>query len=167
MHCTNCGRVNVPPSGPSDADILFVASAPTKYDVKAMKPWTGDAGRLLQTELRRAGIIYANCRVTNLWQHAKVKECDITNHIGFVLDEMKDRPVVILMGADAVGYFTDEKVSEVNGLRVGPSPRLPKSIGQAYAIFNPAIAMHDKLGEIRWGFKNIKENIDASQRFKR
>ncbi len=112
-------------------------------------------------------MIYANCRVTNLWQHAKVKECELVHHIEFVLAEMKDRPVVILMGADAVDYFTNEKVSEVSGLLVGPSPRLLKSIGQTYAIFNPAIAMHDKLGEIRWGFNNIKEHIDASQRFPR
>ena len=167
MHCNHCGRVNVPPSGPSNANILLVANAPTKYDVKAMRPWTGDAGRLLQTELRRAGMIYNNCRVTNMWQHKKVKECDLIYHVEFVLEEMKDRPVVILMGADTVSYFTVEKVSEVSGLRVGPSPRLPKSIGLTYAIFNPAIAMHDKLGEIRWGLKNIKENIDVSQRFER
>ena len=116
--CDICGRKLVAPEGPANADILLVADSPTIFDVREGRPWTGPGGKVLRTELRRAGINYNNCRVTNMWQHVKHKDCDPASHIDAVLKEMQGRKAILLMGADAVQYFTGENVSEVSGLRV-------------------------------------------------
>ena len=159
MNFCECGRVQVPAKGPKDAKILMIGNAPTKFDVKAMTPWTGDAGTLLETELRKAGFNYLNIRITNMWQHAKVKECDLVNHLNEVLAEMKDRDTIILMGAETVNFFTGEKVSEVSGLRVTDEDWFQD--GQTvYALFNPGVAMRSKIGEVRYGLQMIKEDME-------
>lgn len=157
--------MNVPPSGPADASILLVGNAPTKFDVKEMRPWTGEAGTLLQTELRRAGINFNNVRITNMWQHAKTADCELAPHLDTVLQEMHKRPHIILMGADVVKLFTGENVSDVSGLRVDnivDSYMMPMG-ARVYALFNPAIAMHDKLGEVRHGLSRIAGEINGNK----
>ena len=93
MSFCECGRVQVPAKGPADAKILMIGNAPTKFDVKEMTPWTGEAGTLLETELRRAGFNYLNIRITNMWQHSKVKECDLVSHLYYVINH---RPSLIV-----------------------------------------------------------------------
>ncbi len=153
----------MPPEGPINADILLVADAPTQFDIKEGALWTGPGGEILRVELRRAGINYHSCRVTNLWQHVKNTDCSIDVHIDTALAEMANRRAILLMGADAVSYFTGENVSDVSGLRVDASvfakEMLPKSVGIVYALFNPAIAIHDKLGEIRFGMGRFGEAV--------
>ena len=76
---------------------------------------------------------------------------------------MANRRAILLMGADAVSYFTGENVSDVSGLRVDTldyaKEMLPKSVGMVYALFSPAIAIHDKLGEIRLGMGRFGEAV--------
>jgi uracil-DNA glycosylase len=136
----------------------MVGNAPTKFDVKEMTPWTGDAGTLLEAELRKAGFNYLNIRITNMWQHAKVKECEFHQHLDVLLAEMKGRDVIILMGAETVEYFTGEKVSEVSGLQV-TSKEWFNADDTVYALFNPGVAMRTKIGEVRHGLKMIKEDM--------
>ena len=159
MSFCECGRVQVPAKGPADAKILMVGNAPTKFDVKEMTPWTGEAGTLLETELRKAGFNYLNVRITNMWQHAKVKECDLVSHLDILLKEMKNnRDVIILMGAETVEFFTGEKVSEVSGLQV-TSEEWFNHDDTVYALFNPGVAMRTKIGEVRYGLQMIKEDM--------
>ena len=153
-YCNECGSRLMLPEGPSNADILLVADSPTQFDIKEGALWTGPGGEILRVELRRAGINYNACRITNIWQHVKSKDCSIEVHIDTVLTEMANRRAILLMGADAVNYFTGENVSDVSGLRVDTldyaKEMLPKG-PIVYALFNPAVAIHDKLGEIRFG----------------
>ncbi len=161
--CDECGRRLMPPEGPINADILLVADAPTQFDIKEGALWTGPGGEILRVELRRAGINYHSCRVTNIWQHVKSTDCSIDVHIDTALAEMANRRAILLMGADAVSYFTGENVSDVSGLRVDTldyaKEMLPKSAGIVYALFSPAIAIHDKLGEIRFGLEKFGDAI--------
>jgi uracil-DNA glycosylase family 4 len=164
MNCKGCGRHIIEPEGPPDAEILIVGDAPNQYDMHTGHLWTGEFGDLLRAELRKLGILYKNCRVTNLWQHPKDKDCDFEKyHINTVLREMDSRPVVLLLGADAVSYFTGYGVSDVSGLRVDTLPRreylIPASVGKAFALFNPAIVLHEKLGELRHGLTKYAEAI--------
>ena len=153
-YCKECGRRLMLPEGPPSAAILLVADAPTQFDVKEGALWTGSGGEILRVELRRAGINYKSCRVANMWQHVKNTDCALDVHIDTVLAEMANRRAILLMGADAVKYFTGENVSDVSGLRVDEleyaKEMLPTGL-VVYAIFSPAIAIHDKLGEIRFG----------------
>ena len=159
MNFIQCGRKLVMPEGPANANILLVGDAPTVFDVRAGRPWTGPGGTVLRTELRRAGINYNNCRITNMWQHNKVKDCDPAMHIDAALKEMRNRRAILLMGADAVHYFTGENVSEVSGLRVDEFPyaqeMLPEGVGVVYASVNAALALHDKLGEVRFAMEQF------------
>ena len=161
--CEHCGRMLVPPAGPVDAKILLLADAPTRFDVKALTPWTSNIGDLLRSELRRVRINYYDCRVTNMWRHAKHKECDVVFHLDAALAEMEDREAIVLMGANAVTYYTGKNVSDVSGLQVdaiGTTRNMvPPSVGRVYALFNPALATHGSLGEIRHGLEKIAGGI--------
>ncbi len=165
--CAGCGRYTIDPEGPTEAKILIVGDAPSQYDIKDGRLWTGDFGDLLRAELRKQGIIYKNCRVTNMWLHPKTKECEFGRyHVSEVLHEMAHRPVVLLLGAETVKYFTGYGVSEVSGLRVDTLPHrkgrlIPDSTGMVFALFNPAIVLHEKLGELRLGLEKFAEVLNG------
>ena len=158
MNCSNCGRIVIQPTGPVNAEILLVGDAPTVYDVKDGESWTGPAGEVLRNEMRMVGINYNKCRVMNMWEHAKAKDCQ--PNIDAVIQEMDGRKAVLLMGAEAVTFFTKENVSDVSGLEVQGDMLLEDTF--VFAIFSPALALHDRLGEIRFGLERfaaaIKEN---------
>lgn len=142
---------------------MIVGEAPSQYDMRDNRLWTGDFGDLLRTELRKQKILYHQCRVTNMWLHQPIKECDFEKyHVNEVLYEMEHRPTVLLLGAEATKYFTGYGVSEVSGLRVDTLPHrerrlIPDSTGMVFALFNPAIVLHDKLGELRFGLQKFSE----------
>lgn len=161
MTCDQCGRRSLLPVGPANARILLVADSPTIFDVREGQPWTGPGGQVLRIELRRVGIRYDDCRVTNMWLHPKSNDCG--GHLQHVLQEMDNRPAVLLMGADAVSHFIGLNVSDINGLRVdqmgAAKEMLPPTVGVAYAMFNPALALHDRLGEVRQAFGKFAAGI--------
>jgi len=159
--CKRCGRRIIPPEGPSNADILIVGDAPTQFDIQGGSLWTGPGGDILRVELRRVGINLKQCRLTNLWLHPKTKDCEM--HLDELYEEMKGRKFILLMGADAVTQFTSENVSDVSGLRVDKfeyAKEMLPSGSVVYALFNPAIALHDKLGEIRFGLEKFGEEMN-------
>ena len=161
--CQKCGRTILMPEGPIGAPILLVGDAPTAYDIKEGQLWTGPGGEILRMELRNAGIsMKKDCRITNMWLHAKTKQC--SEHLDELYAEMKGRKAVLLMGAEAVSHFTGENVSDVSSLRVDTLPKAQEMLPKGpivYAIFNPAIALHDKLGEIRLGMERFGEAING------
>ena len=147
--CPDCGKQLVEPCGPPRARILLLAEFPGWYETKEGKPWVGPAGRVLKDELRRVGIVYEKCRVTNLWQHAKdVGTCILSGHWQRTLVELQGKIAVLLMGSEVATHFLGAAVSDVTGTFV-QSPLLPKSVEVALAMYNPAIALHDRLGEVR------------------
>ena len=146
--CDDCGKLLVEPGGPKNADILLLAEFPGYYEIKEGKPWVGPAGDILKNELRRVGIRYEKCRATNLWQHAPSKSCDHSGHWQRTLQELAGRRAVLLMGSDVATFFLKERIANVTGTVV-QSSKLPQSVETAVAMYNPAIALHDKLGEVR------------------
>lgn len=68
----------VPAEGNPNSRICLVGEAPGKNELKAMRPFVGDAGRVLDHCLHQAGIIRAQCYVTNF-----IKEYvdDITHYV--------------------------------------------------------------------------------------
>jgi len=74
---------------------------------------------------------------------------------------------VLLLGAEATRYITGYGVSEVSGLRVDTLPHregrlIPDSTGMVFAVFSPAIVLHDKLGELRFGFQKFSEALNGT-----
>lgn len=147
------------PAGVPEAEILFVGDAPNGLDIKNDEVWTGPAGDIMRAEFRKAGISSKNIRVTNMWRHPKTKDCNFeAYHLTTLLHEMMNRKLVVLMGAEACKYFTDENVSDMNGLVV-TSEMIPSTVGKTIAMFNPALALHDRLGEIRFAINVVAETM--------
>ena len=157
--CADCGKLLVDPCGPPRSPILLLAEFPGFYEVKSGVPWTGPAGDILKKELRRVGVMFEKCRATNLWSHEKDnKTCDFAAHWQRALTELSGRRAVLLMGSDVSNWFLGISVSEVTGLMV-KSDKLPKSVEVATIIWNPAIALHDKIGEVRLGIERFAEAV--------
>lgn len=167
-NCKGCGRFILLPEGPQDASILLVGEAPSQFDIKEARLWTGDFGDLLRAELRKQRILYHQCRITNMWLHPKTKECDFEKyHVNDVLREMENRTAILLLGAETTKYFTGYNISEVSGLRVDTLPHregrlIPSSVGMVFALFNPAIVLHEKLGELRFGLQRFSEALNGT-----
>ena len=157
--CQDCGKLLVDPGGPPKADVLLLAEFPGFYEIESGTPWTGPAGDILKSELRRVGIRYEKCRATNLWQHAKdTKGCDLSGHLQRTYEELAGRKAVLLMGSEVSTQFLGANISEVTGTKVN-SKQFPGSVDIAVAIYNPAIALHDKLGEVRLGIERFGREV--------
>ena len=157
--CPDCGLLLVDPCGPPRSPILLLAEFPGFYEVKSGVPWTGPAGDILKKELRRVGIQYEKCRATNLWQHAKDNvTCTISGHWQRTISELQSRRAVLLMGSDVAKHFLGLAVSDVTGTFV-KSDLLPKSVEVALMMYNPAICLHDRLGETRLGITRFAEAV--------
>jgi uracil-DNA glycosylase len=106
----------VPFSGPEDAEILIVGEFPGDDEVEEGAPFVGKAGKILKTEMARAGIRWSKCRVGNLWQHKKNKDCDLKWHIAYFFNEFKVRKYVLMMGSEFSEYFYPGKVTDNSSL---------------------------------------------------
>ncbi|MGW8179173.1 MAG: uracil-DNA glycosylase, partial [bacterium] len=56
----------IPPTGPCPARVMIVGEAPGADEVKAMTPFVGASGRELDKMLHEAGLIRADCFITNV-----------------------------------------------------------------------------------------------------
>ena len=72
--------IKVPPTGPCPARIMIVGEAPGADEVKAMQPFVGASGRELDKMLSEAGIIRADCFITNVCKRRPPAN-DITNFL--------------------------------------------------------------------------------------
>ena len=144
--CPVCGSTLVEPYG--DSDILLVGEFPGDKEMQRGVAFVGEAGAILSYELNRVGIDLWACRVTNLWQHYQNKEIGCFEYgLKSLTMEMAGRKV-LLMGSELANYFLGEKVSKLYGLEV-QSPLFPRSIQFAMVAPNPAIALHQPVGELR------------------
>ena len=156
--CEFCGRILVLPCGPPKSPILLLAEFPGYWELRTKQPWSGPAGDILKKELRRVGVMFEKCRATNLWSHEKdLKTCEFNGHWQRTLQELSGRKAVLLMGSDVSTWFLGLPVSEVTSLVV-QSDKLPRGT-VAVAMYNPAIAQHDKLGETRLAIEKFGEIV--------
>ena len=56
----------VPPSGPTDASIVFVGEQPGRTEVQRRKPFCGPSGRELGDLMGAAGMLRTECYFTNV-----------------------------------------------------------------------------------------------------
>ena len=177
MNRTTCPICNdlllVEQGGPADSPILLVGSQPGKLEVARGVPWIGQAGRVLDAELGRAGIQRSNCRVTNLWMHDPpgmgtqkkpnpLYEPELNWHFKQLLNEMSGRPAVFIMGADTCEVFNLGAVSKISGMKV-ESTLFPKSVTLAVASVNPALALREVLGEVRLAIENFAVELKREE----
>ena len=76
------------------------------------------------------------------------------------LAEASGKKAVLLVGSDVVGAFTSYKVSDVNGLQVDSAILSAPII---YAMYNPALALHRSVGEIRFAISKFVERLEREE----
>lgn len=169
QHCPVCDKVGVTVDGPSKSPVLIILSHPDWADVITGRPFSLDplgskhpkttSGAIMQAECMHVALDLPSYRVACLWIHQemKKKECfEIGRDI--VLAEAVDRKAIILVGAQAVKYFTDYNVSDVNGLPV-TSGMLSAPI--IYPLVNPSqvLLKGAGVGELRFGLSEIANRL--------
>lgn len=162
--CEICGDLLVMPTGHADSPLLMVGAYPGWEEIKRGIPWVGNAGEVLKSELRRVGYNIRLVRLTNFWGHREPdKKDDRYNeeydyHFARLIDEMKGKKSVVLMGSQPVRIITGQNVTDVEGMVVTPIVPIPKSVEVLFAMRNPASVLTDGavVGNVRhsmerWG----------------
>lgn len=174
--CPLCRQRLVQPIGPREADILIAGEFPGWTEIKTGVPFSDRAGNILRRELRRVGINYMACRVTNLWLHAKHPggrskaqkeelEIELNWHRGQLLEELKGRRAVLLLGSDVTEALTGYHVLDVAGLNLVRLPkkalldRFAKRDTIVMAAPNPAVVYQkgQTAGELTLAFDKFAE----------
>lgn len=157
--CPICGKLMVEPTGPKNARILLVGEYPGEEEVKQGLPFVGRTGEILRAELIKAKVPYAACRVTNLWLHAKdEKNCDPAVHLNALVQEMKGREFVLMMGSDLAEAFFNCGIMDVSGLEMKDTS-FPKT--RIFMSVNPAAVIHEPHGELRLAIERFAEVINV------
>jgi len=158
--CPVCKTENtVPPYGNKQSKILLIGEFPGEDEVKKGIPFVGATGQLLRQELAYIGIDLQSLRRGNLWFHAPNKNNDCLKHgVEVIIKEAIGKKLILLIGSDAVKFFTGEKISEVNGLVV-PSDYFS---GVVMACIQPASIFQPKgtIGELRFALNNFNNKIE-------
>jgi DNA polymerase len=163
--CPSCGNRAVKASGSLSSKVLLIGEFPGINEMDTGRPFTGPAGGVLRKELSKLGVDLLQFRVTNLYIHEPIKttkkEPDKGKNcfqagLDACLEEAKGKQAILLVGSEAVEFFTGYKVSDVNGLQV-ESPMLSSPI--IYASVNPAAVFHRSLGELRFALVQFVQHI--------
>jgi uracil-DNA glycosylase family 4 len=157
--CPICNNLLLVPAAGPRSDVLLVGEEPGWQEEKVGQPFIGPAGDILRAELARVGIQYSTCRVTNLWQHAISKEAgELDYHIGLLMKELNKVKHVLFMGSECAKTLFHLSVLETAGLKV-KATWLPANIKTAMLAPNPAIVLHDTVGELRLSLKRFAEAV--------
>ena len=63
--CPNAGKTRVPYNGDTKADIFIVGESPGYDEERTGRGFVGRAGKLLDKNLHKAGIVRGNCFISN------------------------------------------------------------------------------------------------------
>ena len=146
--CPLCGDRMVFPCGDEKYDILLAGEYPGWEESQRGIPFVGETGKILDAEMMRVGINIWRTRLTNLWLHDKNKNPSCFEMgVKSLTREMEGRKV-LLMGSELATYFLNDKVMDWAGMEV-TSPLFPKSVQFVMIAPNPAVCLHQPLGEFR------------------
>lgn len=155
--CPLCKQPLVNPTGPPSAKIGLIGEFPGYEELHQLKPFVGEAGRILQLELGKIGISLWNCRVTNLWMHEQSdSDEELSWHLSQAIKWVSKCRAVLLMGSEVTQAFLEENVMAVSGMKV----KVPL-LGDKIIVCspNPAILMHTGKGELVLALNLFKKLI--------
>lgn len=118
MECPVCNRKIISPSGSPSSSILVISSSPTEEDMDAGKPFKGQYGMILRSELARYGVDLSQFRQTCLWLHTpsnKNKE-DAEWNYQQAIKEAIGKKIILLLGTEVTKIFLKKSATEVSGL---------------------------------------------------
>ena len=157
--CPNCEKLMIAPVGPNTAKLVLVGTFPGQQEIMRGIPFCGPSGDILRSELARAGIPIGNCRITNLWQHAKdEKGCDVKWHVNQMAKEIAGREFALLMGHDIAKALFDCGIMEISGLEMSHE-LFPKV--RIFMSPNPADLIREPVGEFRLALNRLTEAMNG------
>lgn len=143
-------RIKVPPSGPLDAEVVFVGRDPGAIETLKGRPFCGPAGALLDKLLAAAGLNRADILITNVVPY-QPRNNDWENHSQFDVGEgMREldallkafpRKLIVCLGAQAFGAVTQRdpnakvEITEIRGYV------FDSLYGPALATLHPAFVL--------------------------
>ena len=147
--CTLCdlhigARHSAPGAGAAPAEIMLIGEAPSAYDDRSGRPFSGPSGAFLDELLAAAGLSRAQVYLTNIVKHhpqesRELRPDEISACSGYLVREIAAvNPIVIVtLGRGALGWFL-------------PNARISSQHGQArqhrgrilLAMYNPAAGLH-------------------------
>ena len=161
-HCPVCTEPIILPYGDKDSEILFIGSEPTDDEVKYKRPFTGTVISIFKKELfRSAKLDLLSTRQVLLGIHQKMKKDCYKVSSSIVEEELKGKKKIILVGADAVMFFSGLSIDNVNGLDITDevfsytSLEIPED-AEFYALCTPNM-VYRSLGEFRFGINGLGE----------
>lgn len=166
MICPKCGADLVQSHGKADAPVLFVGEFPGQEEINRGVAFIGETGRILETELARYGFPPKDRLLTNLWLHdpdrGKGTKTLVTTpcfewSVANLLETMKGRKGVLLMGNDFANIFLHTGVMKMSGLQIR-SPLWDENL-IVYLSPNPAVCMHGGVGEFRLALQNFRRAV--------
>lgn len=153
--CPTCKQALVNPTGPLSAKIGLIGEFPGYEELHQLRPFVGEAGRILRLELGKIGIPLWNCRVTNLWMHEQSdSEDELSWHLSQAIKCVSRCRAVLLMGSEVTQAFLEENVMAVSGMRM-KVPLLKDKL--VVCAPNPAILMHTGKGEFSLSLSVLKK----------
>jgi uracil-DNA glycosylase family 4 len=160
--CKVCGNENcVPPYDPSKSKFLIVGEFPGGEEEQKGIPLVGRTGTILKQQLGYLGHSLSEFAVCNLWQHEPNKnpEClELGKQV--VMEQAKDKDIILLVGSEVANTFLTKNVSELNGMIVNEFLVYPFSAKVVMAMFNPAIVFHSVHGEVVLALKNFIKEVE-------
>lgn len=153
LACPLCKERLIKPIGPANAQVLIASEFPGWEEVRSGVPMAGHAGQVLRRELSRVGLVFEECRVTNLWLHQKpeagrgkdAKEAyqkEYEWHLARLLEEIALHPAILILGSDVTGAILKKPVMDVAGVPATSKSwtnLLPDTVKLAMAAPSPAI----------------------------
>lgn len=167
--CPVCTAETVRIVGDEQADILLIGSIPNDEELKYHKLFSGATGQIFRRELfRNADIEINSCRLALLWYHENNKNDDcLAVSAEMVIQEMIGRKYIILIGAQAVNYFTvGLSVDKINGLEITEAVKISETDyinpnqSKVWALVNPSSIFARGIGELRFGLQSIKRGME-------
>jgi len=155
--CHNCPRrrVDFVPATLPKAQLIFLGEAPGATEVKEQEGFTGKSGELLRSVALEYGITefavsnVVHCRPPeNAAPNKKVIDCCLSQ---FVLDEIRDYSIVVLVGSVPLqALFPKAKAWHFRG-NLAYHPDFPEQ--RFYTMYHPAYILRNRGGTIEEEFK--------------
>jgi len=152
----------VPGIGPQEAKIAVVGEAPGAYEDAQLRPFVGPAGSVLEQCMHAAGIIRAECYLTNVVKARPTKN-DISPYFNgrtfspegmYWVQELRSEldahgcNVIVACGATAFSALTGHsQISKLRGY-VWPSIGL-SGVRKVIPTIHPAAALYDRKGGVK------------------
>jgi DNA polymerase len=147
--CTRCdlhigAKHSAPGAGAAPAEVMLIGEAPSAYDDRSGRPFSGPSGVFLDELLAAAGLSRAQVYLTNVVKHhpqesRELRPDEVTACSGYLAREIAavNPLVLVTLGRAALGWFL-------------PTGRISSLHGQArqhhgrilVAMYNPAAGLH-------------------------